>query len=419
MDEPGQMLADEPISFGCPHMVGEARQAAYDKLRETAPVYKDPLTGNYVLTRFKDVRSTLLNHRVFSNDAGMVGQKQSSVTAEVEAIYRAKGPLPGRNLQTYDPPEHKLHRGPIDRAFDHWKLEQLREFIGNSAHRFIDSITDRGEVDFVAEFAIPFPLLVFADQLGVAHGDAGLLKLWADVAVEEINPVLPPERELEIAHILAGMSEYFQQVIGKTRAAPDDRLLTHLIRTIDPDDTDEGLAELLSVIRAIVVAAGDTTTFGLAGGMKLLCDNPSLVPLIRNDHEKLLAFVEETLRITSPVQTLFRKAREDTQIGGVPIPAGSIIEARYGAGDLDPEVFPCPYAVDLERPNLKSHVGFGIGTHACPGMVLARTEMEIGFKALVDRLDNFRVTRGADSYEYSTSYIAHGPVKAWIAFDKR
>lgn len=410
---------DEPISFGCPHMVGEARQGAYDRLRETNPVYKDPLTGNYVLTRFRDVRATLLNHRVFSNDAGMVGQKQSSVTAEVEAIYRAKGPLPGRNLQTYDPPEHKLHRGPIDRAFDHWKLEQLREFIGQTANQFLDQMIGKAEVDFVAEFAIPFPLLVFADQLGVAHEDAGLLKLWADVAVEEINPVLPPERELEIAHILAGMSEYFQAAIRKTRAAPDDRLLTHLIRTIDPDGTEEGLAELLSVIRAIVVAAGDTTTFGLAGGVKLLCENPELVPLIREDHDKLLAFVEETLRITSPVQTLFRKAREDTEIGGVPIPAGSIIEARYGAGDLDPEAFPCPYAVDLERPNIRSHVGFGVGPHACPGMVLARTEMEIGFKALVDRLDNFRVTRGSQSLEYSTSYIAHGPVKAWIAFDRR
>ncbi len=410
---------DEPISFGCPHMVGEARQGAYDRLRETEPVYKDPLTGNFVLTRFRDVRSTLLNHRLFSNDAGMVGQKQSSVTAEVEAIYRAKGPLPGRNLQTYDPPEHKQHRGPIDRAFDHWKLEQLREFIGQTANRFIDRIIDRPEVDFVAGFAIPFPLLVFADQLGVAHEDAGLLKLWADVAVEEINPVLPPERELEIAHILAGMSEYFQSAISKTRAAPDDRLLTHLINTIDPGGTDDGLAELLSVIRAIVVAAGDTTTFGLAGGMKLLCESPELVPVIRNDQEKLLAFVEETLRITSPVQTLFRKAREDTEIGGVPIPAGSIIEARYGAGDLDPEAFPCPYAVDLERPNLKSHVGFGVGAHACPGMVLARTEMEIGFAALVDRMDNFRLARGDDSLEFSTSYIAHGPVKAWIAFDRR
>lgn len=410
---------DEPISFGCPHMVGEARQGAYDRLRETSPVYKDPLTGNYVLTRFRDVRSTLLNHRVFSNDAGMVGQKQSSVMAEVEAIYRAKGPLPGRNLQTYDPPEHKLHRGPIDRAFDHWKLEQLREFIGRTAHRFIDGLGGRQEIDFVEEFAIPFPLLVFADQLGVAHEDAGLLKLWADVAVEEINPVLPPERELEIAHILAGMSEYFQAAIRKTRKEPDDRLLTHLIHTIDPDGTDEGLAELLSVIRAIVVAAGDTTTFGLAGGMRLLCENPNLVPLIRNDHEKLLAFIEEALRITSPVQTLFRKAREDTEIGGVPIPAGSIIEARYGAGDLDPEAFPCPYAVDLERPNIRSHVGFGVGPHACPGMVLARTEMEIGFAALLDRFDNFRPSRGLDSYEYSTSYIAHGPVRAWIALDSR
>ena len=409
----------QPISFGCPHMVGEARMAAYDSLRAEQPVYHDPLTGHYVLTRYRDVRTTLLNHRLFSNDAGMVGQKQSSVTDQVEAIYRAKGPLPGRNLQTYDPPEHKKHRGPIDRAFDHWKLEQLRGFITQQANRLIDGFIGQGEADFVSAFAIPFPLVVFADQLGVAHEDAPLLKLWADVAVEEINPVLPPERELEIAHLLADMSAYFQTAIAVARAKPDDRLLSKLVETIDPDDTNEGMAELLSVIRAIVVAAGDTTTFALAGGLRLLCENPDLVPQIRADPASLLAFVEETLRIVSPVQTLFRRAREDVEIGGVAIPAGAIIEARYGAGDLDPESFSCPYAVNLARDNIRSHVGFGIGPHACPGMVLARTEMELGFKALVDRLDNFRPARGEQSYTYSTSYIAHGPVKAWIAFDRR
>ena len=410
---------DEAISFGCPHMVGEARMKAYDELRESEPVYQDPITGNFVLTRFKDVRSTLINHRKFSNDAGMVGQKISPVSDQVNAIYRAKGPLPGRNLQTYDPPEHKVHRGPIDRAFDHWKLEQLRDFITEQANHFIDSFIDKDEVEIVGEFAIKYPLVVFADQLGVAHEDADKLKFWADVAVEEINPVLPPERELEIAHELAGMSEYFQNSIKHARINPDDRLLTHLINVVDPDDTEEGLTELLSVIRAIVVAAGDTTTFGIAGGVRLLVENPELLDQIRNDHDKLLAFVEETLRIVSPVQTLFRKAREDTEIGGVPIPAGSIIEARYGAGDLDPEAFPCPYKVDLARENIRNHVGFGVGTHACPGMVLARTEMEIGFKAIADRMTNLRAARGNDSYEYTTSYIANGPVKAWIAFDRR
>lgn len=410
---------EEAISFGCPHMVGEARQKAYDELRETTPVYHDPITGNYVLTRFKDVRSTLINHRKFSNDAGMVGQRISPVSDQVEAIYRAKGPLPGRNLQTYDPPEHKDHRGPIDRAFDHWKLEQLRDFITEQAHHFIDSFIAGGEAEFVGKFAIPFPLRVFADQLGVAYEDASKLKYWADVAVEEINPVLPPERELEIAHALAGMSEYFQRSIKQARANPDDRLLSNLVQVIDPEDTEEGLTELLSVIRAIVVAAGDTTTFALAGGIRLLCDNPGLQEEIRQEHDKLLAFIEETLRIVSPVQTLFRKAREDTEIGGVAIPKGAIIEARYGAGDLDPEAFPCPYAVDLSRDNIRSHVGFGVGTHACPGMVLARTEMEIGFKAILDRMANLRPARGAQSYEYTTSYIAHGPVEAWIAFDRR
>ena len=101
------------------------------------------------------------------------------------------------------------------------------------------------------------------------------------------------------------------------------------------------------------------------------------------------------------------------------IPKGSIIEARYGAGDLDPEAYPCPYAVDLTRENIKNHVAFGVGPHACPGMVLARTELEIALKAFVDRMDNFRLARGEDSLEYAEVYIANGFSKAWIAFDRR
>ena len=218
---------------------------------------------------------------------------------------------------------------------------------------------------------------------------------------------------------MAGMNEYLQKAIANARAHPGDRLISKLVETIDPEGTQAGLIEIMAVLRAIIIAAGDTTTFGLGGGMRLLMGNPHLVPVIRDDRDKLLAFVEEALRIVSPLQTLFRCAAEDVAIGGVTIPKGAIIEARYGAGDLDPEVFPCPYQVDLERENVRSHVVFGVAPHICPGMLLARTEMEIAFKVMTQRMDNFRPARGADSYEYSTSYIAHGPVRAHIAFDRR
>lgn len=410
---------DKSISFGCPAFQKEARFEAYDRLREEAPAYHDPLTGNYVITRYADVRSVLINHKLFSNDAGMVGQRESSVRSLVEQIYLARGPLPGRNLQTYDPPEHKIHRAPVDRAFDHWNVTALRQFIEAQAHVFIDAVIDAGEMEFVSDFAIKFPLRIFADQLGLAYEDADKLKLWADVAVEEINPVLTPEREVEIAHILAEMNHFFQTAIAAARAAPDDRLISKLIQAKDPDGELLNLSELMAVLRAIVVAAGDTTTFALAGGMKLLVENPGVAESLRGNDEKLAAFVEETLRLISPIQTLFRKAREDVVIAGTTIPQGAIIEARYGAANLDPATFDCPRALDLTRKNGRAHIAFGAGVHSCLGMPLARTEMEIGFKVIVDRLTNLRPARGADSFEYADSYIAHGPIKAYVAFDRR
>ena len=410
---------NEAISFGCPAFQKERRFDAYDRLRHEAPVYLDPLTGNYVVTRYADVRRILINHRVFSNDAGMVGRSESPVKDIVEKIYLEKGPLPGRNLQTYDPPEHKIHRAPVDGAFNHWNVMALRDFMVEQANLFIDEFIDAGEVEFVSAFAIKFPLRIFADQLGVAYDDAPMLKLWADVAVEEINPVLTPEREIEIAHILADMNAYYQRVLAEARAAPDDRLISKLVQMTGPDGEPLDLPELLIVLRAIVVAAGDTTTFAIAGGMKLLMENPEIAEAIRTDPAKLDAFVDEALRIVSPVQTLFRRAREDVEVAGCKIPKGAVIEARYGAANHDPEMFGCPRQIDLNRQNGRVHLAFGVGVHVCPGLQLARAEMQTGFAALLARMCNLRPARGADSFEYSSSYIANGPVKAYIAFDRR
>lgn len=409
----------EPISFGCPAYQKDDRFRAYDVLREQAPVYQDPVTGNYILTRYADLRSVLINHKIFSNDCGMISRRESPVRQIVDQIYLAKGPLPGRNLQTYDPPEHRVHRAPVDRAFDHWNVMSLRDHILEQANLFIDPLADAGTMEFVGDFAIRFPLRVFSDQLGIAHEDAGKLKLWADTAIEEIDPSLSPEREIEIAHVLAGMYEYFQHALAEARAKPDDRLISKLVQMNGPDGQPLALAELLEILRALVVAAGDTTTYALAGGMRLLVEAPELVDIIRNDENKLNAFVEEALRITSPVQTLFRRARQDAIVAGIKIPKGALIEARYGAANLDPAVFECPMKVDLERDNGRSHIAFGAGVHSCLGMLLARTEMQIGFKALVDRLDNFRAARGEDSFILSPSYIANGPIEAYIDFEKR
>jgi len=408
-----------PISFGSPEFQKECRFAAYDRLRNEAPVYRDPLTGNYVLTRYADIRAALINHKVFSSDAGMVGTRVSPVRKEVDEIYLAKGPLPGRNLQTYDPPEHKVHRAPVDRAFDRWNVMALNDFMREVSNKYIDAFIDKGKVEFVKEFAELFPLHIIADQLGLPVEDSPRIKLWADTAVEEINPVLTPEREIEIAHILAGMYEYFQIVLERMRRSPDNRLVSKIVQTVDPSGNPLDMSEMLEVMRAIVVAAGDTTTLGLGGGMRLLIENPQAAVHLRDNPKDIAAFVEETLRIVSPVQTLFRRTREDFTLHGVTIPKGAIVEVRYGAGNLDPEKFECPRRLDINRNNAKAHLAFGVGEHICLGMQLARAEMNVAFETILARMENFGLVGDSDGFEETPSYIANGPTRLYMTFDRR
>jgi cytochrome P450 len=262
-------------------------------------------------------------------------------------------------------------------------------------------------------------LHVFADQLGIAPEDALKLKQWSDVSVEEINPELSPEREIEIARILIGMKEYFRDVLERTRANPDDRLISKLVQTTDAQGNPLDEVELQMLIRAVVVAAGDTTTFALGNAIRLLIDNPAIGPEIRDDPARVAAFVEETLRIGSPVQTLFRRATRDVAIGDSVIPAGALVEVRYGAANLDPAMFACPQQVDLSRSNGRAHVAFGTGIHICIGMQLARAELNLGLQALLARIENLRPARGEESIVLSPAYIVNGPIVLHLAFDER
>jgi cytochrome P450 len=407
------------ISFTDPAWQLDRRPQAYDRLRQEAPVHVDPVTGNHVLTRYADVRAALIDFKSFSNDAGLVGLRESPVRDTINQMYRDKGFCPVRDLQSYDPPEHRTHRAPIDRAFDHWNVQAIGDLIRDTAHSIIDRFVERGEVEFVSEFAIPFPLHVFADQLGTAPEDALKLKQWSDVSVEEINPELSPEREIEIAHILIGMKEYFRDVLERTRANPDDRLISKLVQTTDAQGNPLDEVELQMLIRAVVVAAGDTTTFALGNAIRLLIDNPAIGPEIRDDPDKIASFVEETLRIGSPVQTLFRRATRDVAIGDSVIPAGALVEVRYSAANLDPATFACPQQIDLSRSNGRAHVAFGTGIHICIGMQLARAELNLGLQALLARIENLRPARGEESIVLSPAYIVNGPIALHLAFDKR
>lgn len=415
--ESGTGPAPQGITFS-DRAIQQCPFSAYDRLRETTPVYRDPTTGNYVLTRYEDIRKAMMNVRALSSKTGLGSSRETAAKEAIHRIYEQRGWQPMDTLISNDPPSHRFYRQLVDRAFTPAKIDELEPRINEIIHELIDEFIDASEVEFLGKFAIKLPMYVIAEQLGVDKRDMDRFKLWSDVSVESQDPTMTYERELESAYLLTDMQQYMAAAIERLRKEPDGMLLSRLVHA-EVEGRHLDLRELMSILQQLLVAGNETTTTTLAAGMKLMIDNPRVVSELRSEPALMRNFVEETLRIMSPIQTMFRRATEDMELNGVTIPAGSLVEVRFGAGNRDPAVYDKPGCPDLHRANANTHMAFGIGRHLCIGNQLARGELRLAFRALIDRLDNFRPSRGESSYAYTPLYIAYGLTTLWLSFDKR
>nr|WP_246352057.1 cytochrome P450 [Sphingobium subterraneum] len=409
--EAGPITFTDPETRRCPF-------PAYHRLREEAPVYKDPVSGNYVLTRYRDVRQAAMNTKTLSCKTGVIQTRKSSISELVDKMFEEQGYLPMDTLVTNDPPSHRTYRALVDKAFSRDKVLGLEPQIAKAVEDLIDGFIDKDEIDFFDAFAMRLPLTIFTEILGVTDRDIDKFKRWNDQSLETSNPALSPERELELVPAVIALQQYLAKNVERVRAEPDDSLLSTLVHA-EIDGRSLDMRELISILWLLFLGGGETTANALAGGMKILIENPHLADEIRDDDGKLDAFVEEVLRTQTPATVMFRRATTDMEIGGVPIPEGSIVETRFGAANLDPDVFPDPEAIDLDRPNSRTHLTFGAGIHMCIGNQLARGELRAAFRQIVTRMENFRATRGEDSYAYTTTYVAYGLTQLWMAFDRR
>jgi cytochrome P450 len=418
-----QSTGSDSITFTDPD-INRCPFPVYDFLRDAAPVYRDPATGHYVVTRYDDVRSIAANFREFSNSVGLVGIRESDAAAEIDAMYARDGWPLRDQMQSLDPPEHKEKRARVERAFARWEVEKAEPLIEALAEELVAGFINEPEVEFVSRFAVTLTVAIISNQLGVVRGDRPLdeytmqIQRWSDLAVEDINPLLTPERHAEITRELIRMQHFFFANVERAKAHADDTLVSKLIQTVLVDGEPD-IPEILEVMKTILVAGNETTRFAMASGMSLLIENPAIAERLADNPDDIPRFVEEALRIRSPVQTLFRRAVEDVELHGVHIPKGARIEVRYGSANRDPSTFECPADIRLDRPNAKAHLAFGVGIHSCIGTRLARAELLIGFRVLLRRLKNFRAARGEDSYSYNSGFLSHGLAHLHLAYDRR
>ena len=406
---------DNPV---CPASLAEATIAdtevlecpypTYDLLRESAPVFKDPVTGIYVVTRYADQRRIALDYDNFSNFRP--SNDHANLTGNAKIAYQRflqKGWVPGESLAARDDPEHKQMRSIFDHAFRPKRINDIDHEVEALAYELIEGFLDDGHCDYVAQYAVPLPLIVICRQMGADLDDVWQIKTWTDAWIKGLSLGLSEEEVLHYTDMEIEAQHYFQPIFEKLRKHPDGSLLSDLVNSEVPGWgrtlTDNELhAEMM---QDTFVGGSETTTNAMSAGIMLLAKNKDVWrKLQKNPDRYLRTFCEEVVRLETPTQGMMRTARNDYELHGVTIPKGAQVDLRYASGNRDPAQFDEPDNINLERRNAASHLGFSTGTHYCLGAPLARRELYWGFKAFVDHIEDFDLTPGKNNLRHVPNY---------------
>ena len=325
----------DPATQQCPY-------DAYKALRDEAPAYNIPGTGMWVVTRYDDVRRVLTDSVAFPSTAEDTPFRAGSDTLEralkVEQRFAEHGWVPARTLNGRDDPNHKQMRAMFNEAFKPSRIKQIDPRVEGLAYELIDAFLPDGHCDWVSQFAVPLPLFIIGEQMGAPREDMWRIKRWTDAFFQRISFMLPEDQHLEMVDREIEAQHYFQPIFEKLRKQPDESLISVLVNTVIPEWgrtlTDEELhAEMMA---DTFVGGSETTTNALTAGMKLLIENKDVWHQLKADPERYMkTFVEEVVRLESPVQSLMRFVAKDIEIGGITVPGGAIINVRFAAANRD------------------------------------------------------------------------------------
>ena len=359
----------------------------YHKLRSEDPVHWDRFLHTWVVTRYPDVLNVLHS---FSADRTPTPEQ---LTAMGLSGLNPIAKVMVKQMLFMDAPAHTRLRGLASAAFTPRRVEVLRGHIQEIADDLLDRVQTRGRMDIIAEFAAPMPAIVTAEMLGVPTEDHQDLKKWSTDFAEMLgNFQHNPDRIPKVLESTNNLTDYFQKAIDGMRQHPREGLIQAFMNAeIDGDRlTDE---EIVANCIVTMVGGQETTTNLIGNGLLTLMRNPEQLAQLRDDSSLIPSAVEELLRYESPSQHTGRIAREDVQIGDRQIGKGQAVMAIMAAANRDPERFPDPDRLILDRSDNK-HLAFGWSSHFCFGAPLARMEGQIAFETLLRRLPNLELTPG-------------------------
>jgi cytochrome P450 len=365
----------------------------YKRLRAEQPVAFVAEQNFWLVTRYNDCEYILLHPEKFSSREAVSSTNAYRRSPEaLQILSGSKGHPRARTLIMSDPPEHTRYRAVLQRALSPGKtLRQLTPRMQSIIDDLIDGFTERGECEFVREFAYPLPMRVVAMILDVPPDQIGMLKVWSDDFISVQAGNIPVERIVDAARHTIEFEDYILSKIDERRRAPRDDFLGRLI---EEHEGEQPLTtqELLNFALQILIGGNETTTNFLGNGMYVLLRRPALVTELQREPDRISELVEEILRYESPLQGLFRVALDEHDFDGVRVPKGAKLMLSFGSANRD-EICYGDGEFDPHRDNRTTvHLAFGRGIHACAGQAFARREGVLAFETLIRRLPNLHLS---------------------------
>ncbi|MGH9795602.1 MAG: cytochrome P450 family protein [Candidatus Acidiferrales bacterium] len=374
----------------------------FARLRAEQPVYATTLpdkTPAWLVSRYDDVLALLKDERFAKNRRNAMTPEQLRKQPWVPPFFR---PLE-RNMLDLDPPDHERLRALVHKAFTPRLIEQMRAKVQRVASELLERAAGRAEIDLVRDFALPLPVAVITDILGVPPADRGKFHKWSS-AIVAVNSLKPPVSVIPNVWFFV---RFLRRFFRLRRAEPRDDLTSALIQAEEAGDRLSE-DELLAMAFLLLVAGHETTVSLIAGGTLELLRHPDQLEKLRREPALIASAVEELLRFTAPVfLSTERFARADVALHGVTIPRGGLVFGVIGSANRDAAAFENPDALDITRQNNR-HLAFGHGIHFCLGAALARMEAQIAVNSLLQRLPKFRLAVPVDSLQWNASLVLRG-----------
>lgn len=420
-------MSESEANFYHDEQIIENPRPYLDAMRAKCPVARESHHGTMMVTGYEAALQVLNNvEGAYSNACSVVGpipglpfEPGSGSICDTLEVHRAALPW-ADHLVCFDGKKHADHRALLGSLLTYKRLKQNESYFAELANRLIDGFIANGRCNVVPEYAHATTVFAISDLMGIPLADRSELL--------ELIGAPPSQLDGDAVHKIGPdplifLKPRFDGYLRDRLVDPGDDLMSELVQARFKDGTVPDFDAVSALARFLFGAGQDTTSRLIAMAVRILADDQALQARLRSEPGRIGDFIEEILRYDPPVKVVYRLALRDTDVGGVPIDAGTIVTVALGAAGNDPARFAEPDALDIDRPHVRDHMGFSRGSHGCLGAPLGRMETRIAIERLLARTTRFMLSEehhgphGKRRYRYEPTYTFRSLADLFIEFD--